>query len=96
MLLLLNIACTLLAIAVVWYGFGHIDAFIIFIAKILGFAGAVALHQYSAKETYYYFRNAGYRMRRMIGATFIADLLVYITICFLVNLITYAVGYFKG
>ncbi|MBB3056015.1 hypothetical protein [Mucilaginibacter gotjawali] len=95
-LLLFNIACTLLAIAVVWYGFGHIDAFILFIAKIFGFAGAVMLHQYSAKETYYYFRNAGYRMRSVVLMALLADALLYSLSVFLFNLITYAAGHFKS
>ncbi|WP_295672565.1 hypothetical protein [uncultured Mucilaginibacter sp.] len=96
MLLLFNIACTLLAIAVVWYGFGHIDAFILFIAKTLGFIGAVMLHRYSAKETYYYFRNAGYRMRSVILTAFLADTLLYILSFLLINLITHATEHFKS
>jgi len=95
-LLLFNIACTLLSIAVFWYGFGHIDAGIFFLAKIFGFPGAVLLHQYSAKETYFYFRNAGFRMRRVIGIAFIIDLLAYLTIFLLFSLISYAAGHFKG
>ncbi|MDR3695902.1 hypothetical protein [Mucilaginibacter sp.] len=94
--LLFNIACTLLAIAVVWYGFGHIDAFILFIAKILGFAGAILLHRYSAKETYYYFRNAGYRVRSVILLAFLVDTLLYILSFFLINLITHAAEHFKS
>jgi hypothetical protein len=85
-----------LGIAVVWYGFGYIDAFIVFIAKILGFAGAVALHWYSAKETCYYFRNAGYRMRSVILTGFLADITLYILSVFLFNLITHAAGHFKS
>jgi len=95
-LLLFNIACSLLGIALVWYGFGRIDGGILFIAKILGFAGAVMLHRYNAKETYYYFRNAGYRMRRLIGAAFIVDILVYFSIFLLINLANHAAEYFKG
>ena len=86
----------MLAIAVVWYGFGHVDAFILFIAKILGFTGAVLLHRYAAKETYYYFRNAGYRMRSVILTAFFAEALLYILSVSLFNLITHAAEHFKS
>jgi len=83
-----NIACTLLAIAVVWYGLGHVDAGGLFLAKILAFPGAVMLHRYIAKENYYYFRNAGCRMRQIITITFVADIFACIILFSLINLVT--------
>jgi hypothetical protein len=96
MLLLFNIACTLLGSLLIRYGFGFVNGGNLFIAKILGFAGAVALHQHTAKETYYYFRNAGYRMRYVILLAFMADVLLYTLSFFLINLITHAAEYFES
>jgi len=96
MLLLYNIACSLLAVAVVLVGLGHINAGNLFLAKLLGFAGAVMLHQYTAKETYYYFRNAGCRMRRIIALAFMVDFLLLIIFFLLIALTTHAATYFKG
>ncbi len=96
MLLLFNIACSLLGIALVWYGFGFINSGNVFLAKLLGFTGAVVLYQYNAKETYYYFRNAGCRVRRITVIAFLADFLVYILLVLLFNLAGYAAAYLKS
>jgi hypothetical protein len=84
------VACSLLALAIGWYNAGYIGGGNFFIAKLFGFAGAVILHLYSAKDTYYYFRNAGCRMRWVITISFAADVLLLITAFFLINLITHA------
>jgi hypothetical protein len=85
-----------MAVVLIWFGLGYIHAGGLFLAKILGFAGAIALHQYTAKETYYYFRNAGCRMRRIIAFSFAVDVFVFIILSLTVNLVIHAAGYFKG
>jgi len=56
-------------------------------AKVVGFLSAVALHNYSHKQSYFYFRNAGYHMRQVIATTFAVDVLVYLIITLLGSLI---------
>jgi len=85
-----------MGLLLIWYGFGSVNAGNLFIAKILGFTGAVMLHRYSAKETYYYFRNAGYRMRSVVLSAFGADILLYILSVFLFNLVSHAAEHFKS
>jgi hypothetical protein len=88
--LLFNVACSLFALAIGWYNAGYIGGGNFFIAKLLGFAGSVILYQYSAKDSYYYFRNAGCRMRWVITISFAVDILLFIVTFFFINLITHA------
>jgi hypothetical protein len=91
-----NIACTLLAIAVNWYGLGHMDEGALFLSKIFGFAGAAILYQYFEKNTFYYFRNAGCRMRQIVTIAFLIDLAFLGSTFLLVHLIAYATTHFKS
>jgi hypothetical protein len=91
-----NIACTLLAIAVVWYGMGYMGQVALLLSKIFGFAGAVSLYHYFEKDTYYYFRNAGCRLRHIIPIAFFIDITLLAGSFLLVNLITHATTYFKN
>jgi hypothetical protein len=86
LLLLYNIACTLLAIMIFWFGFGRLNAGLLFFAKILGFISAFVLYQYASKETYYYFRNAGCRMRYIVATAFFAEITVGIALLILFTL----------
>jgi hypothetical protein len=52
-------------------------------AKLMGLPVAIVLYGYSSKQTFYYFRNAGYRTRWIALATFLPDILVYSFIVFL-------------
>jgi hypothetical protein len=90
------VACSLLALAIGWYNAGYIGGGNFFIAKILGFAGAVVLHQYTAKNTYYYFRNAGCRMRWVITTSFIVDVFLFIVVVLFINLVTHAAAHTKS
>jgi hypothetical protein len=92
-LFLYNVAFTILWIAFALYGFGELNAVVLFWAKISGFASAAALNYYMAKQSYFYFRNAGYRMRRMIITAFLADALSFIVIFLLFTVITHAAAH---
>lgn len=59
------------------FGFRELNAVVWFWAMASAFWSAMAIHYYSAKNTYFYFRNAGYRMRKVIGLTFLADVLIF-------------------
>jgi hypothetical protein len=95
-LLLYNVAFTIVWIAFALYGFGELNAAALLWAKICGFLSAAALNYYMAKQSYFYFRNAGYRMRRVIVSAFFADLLSFILVYLLIILITHAASHLIG
>jgi hypothetical protein len=96
MLLLYNIAFTIVWIAFALYGFGELNTVVLFWAKVSGFVSAAFIQHYSAKESYFYFRNAGYRMRRVIMLAFLADALGFIIIFLLFTFIIHAATHFIG
>ena len=89
-------AFTIVWLAFAFYGFGEMNAVTLFWSKVMGLVSAVALNYYSAKQSYFYFRNAGYRMRRVIITTFLAELLTFIIVFLLVTAITYATRHVKS
>ena len=89
-------AFTIVWIAFALYGFGELNAVTLFWAKVSGFVSAAFLHHYFAKESYFYFRNAGYRMRRVIITAFLADALSFVTIFLVITLITNAATHLIG
>ena len=93
--MLYNLAFTIVWIAFAVYGFGELNVVVLFWAKVMGFVSAAALNYYSAKESYFYFRNAGYRMRRVILTAFLAELLSFIIISIFITLIAHAAAYLK-
>lgn len=94
-LLLYNIAFTIVWLAFALYGFGEMNMVVVFWAKVSGFVSAAFLNYYSAKESYFYFRNAGYRMRRVIITTFLGELLSFIIIFLFITIATDAAQHFK-
>lgn len=96
LLLLYNIAFTLLTTTLFYFNAGAIDAPTFVFAKIAGFAAAVSLHYYSAKETYFYFRNAGYRVKQIVLSAFVIDIAVCTLIIMLFKIILYAAAHIKG
>jgi hypothetical protein len=59
------------------FGAGALTIGNLFYAKLIGFGGAAGLQYYSAKETYFYFRNAGYRIRQVIASAFAIDFILF-------------------
>jgi len=86
-LLLYNIAFTLLICLL--FGFNAVVTYpaIFLFAKITGVLCAGSLHYYSANETYFYYRNAGFSMRRICLITFAFDLLICLALISLSTLI---------
>ena len=95
-LLLYNVAFTILWIGIAVYGFNELNAVVLFWAKISGFVSAAFLNYYSAKQSYFYFRNAGYRMRSIIITAFFADVLSLLIVSLLFTFITYAAAHLKS
>jgi hypothetical protein len=58
-----------------------------FLAKAMGFAGAIALHYYNSKNNYYYFRNSGFSMRSIFAAAFATDILLYFFLITIASLV---------
>jgi len=57
----------------------------LFLAKIVGMSSAIALNNYQYKQSYFYYRNAGYAMRQIIVSALLLDVLGYISIAFLAS-----------
>ncbi len=49
-----------------------------FIIKALGYASSIWFQYYFSNQTYYYFRNAGYLIRKLYAYVFLFDILVYL------------------
>jgi len=78
LLLLYNIAFTILGIFLGFFATGHLNAGILLWGKVTGFAGALGLYHFSANQSYFYFRNAGYHIKNIISIAFALDIIVYI------------------
>jgi hypothetical protein len=95
LLLSYNIAFSLLAAVIFIYaGFGDVVG--LFFAKVTGFLCAAGLHYYYSSDSYFYFRNAGYRARKMLVIAFAADILIYISLATLFTLTIHASTHAKG
>ncbi|MGF7080606.1 hypothetical protein [Mucilaginibacter sp. UYCu711] len=75
-----NLAFTLLATIIVWGYIGVLNAATFFIAKVIGFTSAMGLYYYSSSKSYFYFMNAGYRMRTIFINAAIIDACIYLLI----------------
>jgi len=67
-----------MAVFLILVGAGSLNAGNLLFAKLMGFAGAAGLQYYSSKNTYFYFRNAGYRVRQVIASALLVDVLLII------------------
>ena len=77
----------MLAIVIFVFYLGRVNPGTLYVGKLAGFIAAAAIQYYSAKETYFYFRNAGYRMGQIIIAAFMADITIYWLLVILYSLI---------
>ncbi|MES2375843.1 MAG: hypothetical protein V4553_04665 [Bacteroidota bacterium] len=75
-----NLAFTLLATIIVWGYIGVLNAASFFIAKAIGYLSSMALHYYSSSKSYFYFMNAGYKMRWIFVNAAIIDVFIYLLI----------------
>ncbi len=58
------------------YGAGFLG--ISFIVKVLGYASSVWFQYYFSNKTHYYYRNAGYSIRKLYAYVFLFDIVVYL------------------
>jgi len=49
----------------------------VLVSKVLGFLGAVLLYGYTSGKTYFYFRNAGISINRLIINAFVIDATIF-------------------
>lgn len=96
LLLLYNIAFTLLATFILVMEAGHLDAAVFLFGKVIGFFAAIGLQYYSSKQTYFYFRNAGCNITTLFINAFIIDALIYAILILLPSLIHYVTTYING
>lgn len=85
----------MLAAVIFIYGAG-VGAGTLFFAKLTGFLCAAGLHYYYSGDSYFYFRNAGYRARKILITAFAADIFIYLTLATLFILITHAAAHIKS
>ena len=55
--------------------------------KYVGYASAVALQYMFSANEYYYYRNAGYTVRRLYAYTFVVDFVFYLLLVYLFTLV---------
>lgn len=67
------------------YGTGYL--LVSFSFKYLGYASAVALQYMFSANEYYYYRNAGYAVRRLYVYTFLIDFAFYLLLVYIFTLI---------
>jgi hypothetical protein len=49
-----------------------------FLIKFMGYVSCVGLEYYFSNQTYFYYRNAGYSVRRLYGYSFALDFSIYL------------------
>jgi len=74
LLLLYNIVFSTLAIFIIALGTGFVSVGVFLFAKLIGFGSAVGLQYFFSKDSYFYFRNAGFEMRRIILSALVLDI----------------------
>jgi uncharacterized membrane protein len=94
--LLYNIAFTVLTVGIFYLVAGQFTVGSFLAAKIIGFIIAVGLHYNWSKHSYFYFRNAGYRISTVITAAFAFDIFIYLAIIVLPSPLQHAAAYFKN
>jgi len=87
LLLTYNIAFTIVASVLMGVSGIKINAASFLIAKLMGFACAIGLHYFNSQNEYFYFRNTGYGMRRIILSALVTDGLIYLILATLSTLI---------
>src|ERR1700760_4648719 len=65
LLLVYNAAFTIMVLLFFGFPNPHINAGSFLFAKVIGFTSAIGLYHFMAKESYFYFRNAGYSILRI-------------------------------
>ncbi|SDE26376.1 hypothetical protein SAMN05216464_10523 [Mucilaginibacter pineti] len=96
LLLIYNVTFTLLPMSLVLLNSGSINTGVFIYSKIVGFMAGVGLHYFSEKKTYFYFRNSGYRVTRIITSAFVIDLSICAIIITVSKLLLYAAAHIKG
>jgi len=48
-----------------------------FFIKFIGYASSVGIQNYFSAKEFYYYRNAGYSIKRMYSYAFLIDLIIY-------------------
>lgn len=92
-LLLCNLAFSVIGIVfIVKNGIGAIGNSLSL--KAAGYVCTTLYQYYMSNKSYFYFRNAGYSIRRMYGYVYSIDFLFYIILILLYSLIYYA--FIKG
>ncbi len=66
------------------------DTGILLFSKFIGLVCAIAYYHYMYHNSYYYFRNSGLNIRRLLIYSFVIDLVVTIILITIKTLVSYA------
>lgn len=92
---LFNIAFTVIGLLFIMkYGLGTISNSLLI--KLAGYFASALYQFYMANKSYYYFRNAGYSVRRMYAYVFSIDFAIYIILILLYTLLHHEFAHIKG
>lgn len=58
-----------------------------FFIKLVGYASSVGVQYYFSANQYYYYRNAGYTLRKLYSYAFLADMVIYLIMVYLYSII---------
>jgi hypothetical protein len=67
-----------------------------FLIKFTGYGSSLGYQYFMANKSYFYFRNAGYSVRRMYAYVFSVDILIYIVLIVLYSLLPDGLFHSKG
>lgn len=94
-LLLFNIAFTVIGLVfIVQNGPGVFSNSLLI--KVFGYLASALYQFYMSNKSYYYFRNAGYSIRRMYAYTFSIDFALYVALILIYVFLKHEVAYIKG
>ncbi|QJD97644.1 hypothetical protein HH214_18050 [Mucilaginibacter robiniae] len=83
-----NLLFSVAGIADLWInGFGQLVGS--FIVKFVGYAASVGFQYYFSPQVYYYYHNAGYRLKNLYAGAFALDFFMYLLYVFLFYIISF-------
>lgn len=93
LLLIYNIGFSFFLAVIFYFYLGYLNAALFLFIKTFAFAMAVLIHCYSESACYFYFRNAGYRIAKVLAAAFALDYCFTVTLISLISIIQHAVNF---
>jgi len=74
-----NFAFSLICVGFISIYGTKVNSIVLFF-KLMGYASAIFLQSYTAKNVYMFYRNAGYSIRRMYTYVYLIDFAIYLAV----------------